>query len=179
MFQGRRKFVLAFATGLLVLTGCRHHRQAVFVSPPTTNPKPTSTTTTTLYSPQDFEYFKRVRWNTAVAKFKKEQQSEHSSSSRQLSYSSSSSASSSQQGIDWDCVAIAETGGNFHMHGSAYSSAYGIMNEAVRENATPEVASRVLNGTASKDEQLAIAEAIARRFGFRQSWGWLTVQKCS
>lgn len=79
--------------------------------------------------------------------------------------------------IDWNCVAVAETGGDFTMHGSSYSSAYGVMNEAVRENAPAEVAARILAGTASPDEQLQMAQSIAARFGI-DAWAPGTAARC-
>lgn len=79
---------------------------------------------------------------------------------------------------DWNCVAVAETGGDWTAHGSAYSSALGVMNEAVRENATPDVAARILSGTASRQEQIDMAQRIYDRFG-PTAWGTLTVEKCA
>ena len=79
---------------------------------------------------------------------------------------------------DWDCFAIAETGGDWTMHGSSYSTGLGIMNQAVRENATSEVAARALAGRASKAEQIAIGERIAARFGIR-AWAASSVAKCT
>lgn len=79
---------------------------------------------------------------------------------------------------DWDCIALAETGENWQMHGSSYSSGIGVMNQAVRENATADVADRVFAGRASKAEQVAIGERIAARFGIR-AWAAGTVDKCT
>lgn len=73
---------------------------------------------------------------------------------------------------------MAETGGNWHMTGANYSTALGIMNQAVRENASADVAARVFAGTASRAEQIAIAESIVAKFGFR-AWAASTVRKCS
>lgn len=84
---------------------------------------------------------------------------------------------SNMTGVDWDCVAMAETGGNWRMSGSRYSTALGIMDQAVRENATPEVAVRALNGTATREEQIAIGESIVRKFGLR-AWAYSTYLKC-
>lgn len=79
---------------------------------------------------------------------------------------------------DWDCVARAETGGNWQAHGSEYSSALGILNQAVREDAqTSAEAQRILTGTASRDEQVQVAEVILGRFG-RTAWAWQTRAKC-
>ena len=80
--------------------------------------------------------------------------------------------------IDWACVSVAETGGDFTAHGSSYSSAYGVMNEAVRENAPPDVAERILNGTASPSEELAMAQSVAAKHGFN-AWAPSTVARCS
>jgi hypothetical protein len=84
---------------------------------------------------------------------------------------------STGDGVDWDCVAVAETGADYTMHGSAYSSAYGVMDQAVRENAPPDVADRILAGTATKEEQLAMAQSIARKFGL-QAWARSTYERC-
>ena len=67
--------------------------------------------------------------------------------------------------VDWDAIARCETGSNWQAHGSRYSSGLGILNQAVRENATPEIAARVLAGVASREEQIAIGERIRARFG--------------
>lgn len=64
------------------------------------------------------------------------------------------------------------------MHGSAYSSAYGVMNEAVRENSSPAVAARILTGRATPAEQLRMAERIEARFGVR-AWAEGTVALCA
>ena len=80
--------------------------------------------------------------------------------------------------FDWDCVANAETGGDFHMHGSHYSSAYGVMNQAVRENAPPEIANKILSGTATPTEQLKMAEEIVVKFGVN-AWAKGTVKRCA
>ena len=78
------------------------------------------------------------------------------------------------QHYDWNAIAQCETGGDWTMHGSTYSSALGIMNQAVRENASADVAARVLTGTATRDEQIAIAERMAARFGIH---AWACGQK--
>lgn len=70
---------------------------------------------------------------------------------------------------NWDALAVCETGDDWTAHGSRYSSALGILNQAVYENATEEVAARILNGTASREEQIAVAESIAAKHGIR-SW---------
>jgi len=81
-------------------------------------------------------------------------------------------------GIDWACVALAETGANYTMHGSAYSSAYGVMNQAVRENSSPDVAARILAGTASPGEQLTMAQSIAAKHGIH-AWAAGTAARCA
>jgi hypothetical protein len=80
--------------------------------------------------------------------------------------------------FDWDCVATAETGGDYTAHGPSYSSAYGVMNEAVRENAPVDVAARILRGSASPSEQLAMAQSIAAKHGIR-AWAPGTVAMCA
>ena len=71
---------------------------------------------------------------------------------------------------DWDAVARCETGGNWNMTGSYYSTGLGMMNQAIRENSPPDVAQRELSGTASVNEIKQTAETIAARHGI-QSWG--------
>ncbi len=84
-------------------------------------------------------------------------------------------------GYNWLALAKCETGGNanaslpgpadWHMHGSVYSSAFGVVNEGVRQYASsPESAQRILNGTASPEEQLAMAVALERDNGIG-GWG--------
>ncbi len=77
----------------------------------------------------------------------------------------------------WSCIANAETGGDFTMHGSTYSTAYGIINDIVYEYASPEVQARVFSGTASASEQLDIVTRFAADHGFG-GWGVLTREKC-
>lgn len=84
----------------------------------------------------------------------------------------------SSQAIDWPCIALHETGNDTTMHGSSYSSRYGVMNQAVRENASPESAARILSGTASVEEQTVMAQRIVDRFGIR-AWAARTVELCS
>ncbi len=79
---------------------------------------------------------------------------------------------------DWSCVAMRETGADYSMHGSSYSSAFGVMNQAVRENSPPDVAERILAGTASESEQLAMAQSIEARFGI-DAWAPSTAAACS
>ncbi len=77
----------------------------------------------------------------------------------------------------WACIANAETGGDFTMHGSTYSTAYGIINDIVYEYASPEVQARVFSGTATASEQLDIVTRFAADHGFG-GWGYLTREKC-
>ena len=70
----------------------------------------------------------------------------------------------------WDAITQCETGSDYTMHGSRYSTAYGIINAAIHQNASPEVASRILAGQASKAEQLAVAKAVWAYAGDR-AWG--------
>lgn len=67
--------------------------------------------------------------------------------------------------IDWDAIAMCETGADWTMHGPRYSSALGVMNQAVREHAPPDVAQRILSGTATRDEQIAMAESVRAELG--------------
>jgi hypothetical protein len=176
--------VLACFALVPFLNACGDIHRAAEVRPPV--PHMISTTTTTLYSPQDLAYFKALaasRWHTAVAKYQEQQRwlslakSAAGASSRTSSVPVSRT-SSAAGGINWTCIAEAETGGDWTMHGSNYSTALGILNQAVRENATPEVAARVFAGTASRAEQIAIGESIVRKFGIR-AWAPSTVRKCS
>ena len=76
----------------------------------------------------------------------------------------------------WWRVAVCETGGDVHMHGSVYSSAFGVLNEAVREEADDDAsASRILAGSASYDEQLRMAKREANRYGIT-AWAWGTLR---
>ena len=79
---------------------------------------------------------------------------------------------------DWDCVALHETGADWTAHGSSYSSALGVMNQAVRENAPADVAARILAGTASRQEQIDMAQGIVNRFGVN-AWAASTVAYCT
>lgn len=78
----------------------------------------------------------------------------------------------------WACVANAETGGDYGMHGSTYSSAFGILNAGIREQATsPAEAARIIAGTATPAEELEVAQAEQRRYGW-QAWALATRRKC-
>lgn len=78
-------------------------------------------------------------------------------------------ATTTPSGYDWDAIARCETGQNWHMTGSRYSSGLGVMNQAVRENAPPDVAARILDGTASREEQIVMAETLEAKHGIH-SW---------
>jgi len=80
-------------------------------------------------------------------------------------------------GVNWACVADAETGSDWSMHGATYSTAYGMINDIVYEYASPEVQQRVFSGTASPAEQTDIAARFAADHG-TGGWGSLTRQKC-
>ena len=71
---------------------------------------------------------------------------------------------------NWDAVAQCETGSDWNMTGSYYSTGLGMMNQAITENSPPDVAQRELSGTASVNEIKETAETIAARHGIR-SWG--------
>lgn len=55
---------------------------------------------------------------------------------------------------------------------------YGVMNEAVRENASADVAARILSGRASVAEQTAMAQSVLDRHGVH-AWAEGTVEKCA
>jgi hypothetical protein len=78
----------------------------------------------------------------------------------------------------WDCIATAETGGDYSMHGSTYSTAFGMVNDIIYEYGTPEEQSAVFSGTATKAQEIDIASRFAADHGFG-GWGALTRQKCS
>lgn len=77
----------------------------------------------------------------------------------------------------WDCIAEAETGSDYTMHGSTYSTAFGMVNDIIYDYGTPEEQTAVFNGTATKETQIRIAAAFAADHGFG-GWGELTKQKC-
>ena len=70
----------------------------------------------------------------------------------------------------WDHLAQCETGSDWTMHGDIYSSAFGMINALVREMASVDVASRILSGQASKDEQIEVAERAIEKYG-PSAWG--------
>lgn len=74
-------------------------------------------------------------------------------------------------GYDWACIAQAETGSDWTMHGSQYATAFGISTGASEQ--TPES----LAGTASPEAQLGIAIAVERRAGIH-AWASNTLTKC-
>lgn len=76
----------------------------------------------------------------------------------------------------WDCIALHEQGGNWHAHSSTYSSALGILNAAIRANApSPEVAARILSGTATREEQIETAD---RLYVWAGPGAWSTSRSC-
>jgi hypothetical protein len=77
----------------------------------------------------------------------------------------------------WDCIAEAETGSDYTMHGSTYSTAFGMVNDIIYQYGTPEEQSAVFSGTATKAQQIDIASRFAADHGFG-GWGSLTKQKC-
>lgn len=79
--------------------------------------------------------------------------------------------------VDWPCVAEAETGSDWSMHGATYSTAYGMVNDIIYEYATPDVQQRVFSGTASAAEQTDIADRFAADHG-TGGWGARTREKC-
>lgn len=77
----------------------------------------------------------------------------------------------------WDCIAEAETGSDYTMHGSTYSTAFGLVNDIIFEYGTPEEQSAVFSGTATREQEIDIASRFAADHGFG-GWGALTRQKC-
>lgn len=76
------------------------------------------------------------------------------------------------------CIANAETGNDWTMHGSTYSTKYGLVNDIIRDYGSPEVQARVFSGTASDAEQLDIVRRFTGEHGFG-GFGSLTRQKCN
>lgn len=77
----------------------------------------------------------------------------------------------------WDRIATCETGANFKLAGSNYSTAYGILDQAVSENAPRDVALLILTGKSQPVVQLRLAERLATRFGIT-AWARGTL-RCS
>jgi len=71
---------------------------------------------------------------------------------------------------DWPAIANCETGGNWNVTGSYYSTGLGMMNAAIIENSPPDVAQRELSGTATVLEIVATARQIEAKHGIH-SWG--------
>ncbi len=95
---------------------------------------------------------------------------------------SSSSSTAQYGGVTdaagpWACIAEAETGTDWSMHGSTYSTAFGMVNDIIYDYGTPEEQAAVFSGTASAETQIRIASAFANDHGFG-GWGELTKQKC-
>lgn len=82
--------------------------------------------------------------------------------------------------VSWACVASSETvPPHYGVHGSEYSSAFGMMNQAVRDRAdSPASAARILAGTATPGEERRAAWRELLAFG-SGAWGALTRQKCA
>lgn len=87
--------------------------------------------------------------------------------------SSNASASSGP----WSCIAEAETGSDWTMHGATYSTAFGMVNAIIYEYGTQDEIAAVFSGTASAAQQIDIASRFAAQHGF-SGWGVLTKQKC-
>lgn len=77
----------------------------------------------------------------------------------------------------WACIAEAETGSDWTMHGSTYSTAFGMVNDIIYDYGTPEEQQAVFSGTATREQQIDIASRFAADHGFG-GWGELTKQKC-
>jgi hypothetical protein len=82
--------------------------------------------------------------------------------------------------VSWACVADAETvPPHYGVHGSHYSSAFGMLNQAIRDRAdSPASAARILAGTATPGEERRAAWRELLRFGVG-AWGVLTRAKCA
>lgn len=72
--------------------------------------------------------------------------------------------------FDWYAIAACETGGNWNVTGSRYSTGLGMENEAIRENSVPAVAARELAGTATIIEIVGTARSIESKHGIH-AWG--------
>ena len=72
--------------------------------------------------------------------------------------------------VDWFAVATCETGGDWHVTGSTYSTGLGMMNAAITENSPPDIARAELNGTSTVWDIIATAKRIDARFGIH-AWG--------
>lgn len=72
--------------------------------------------------------------------------------------------------IDWFAIAGCETGGDWHVTGSTYSTGEGMLNDAIRENSPPDVAARELAGMSSVWEIIGTAKRVEARFGVH-AWG--------
>jgi hypothetical protein len=77
----------------------------------------------------------------------------------------------------WDCIAAAETGADYTMHGATYSTAFGVINDIVYQYGTPDEQRQIFSGTASKETQIAVVSRFTAQHGFG-GWGVLTKQKC-
>lgn len=77
----------------------------------------------------------------------------------------------------WPCIAEAETGTDWSMHGSTYSTAFGLVNDIVEDYGSPEEQAAVFSGTATAEQQVDIASRFAADHGFG-GWGVLTKSKC-
>lgn len=80
----------------------------------------------------------------------------------------------------WECVAGAETRPpHYGTTGSHYSSAFGMLNQAIRDRAdNPASAARILAGVASPGEERRAAWREDLAFG-PAAWGVLTRAKCA
>jgi hypothetical protein len=81
--------------------------------------------------------------------------------------------------VSWECVGIRETGLRWDAHGAQYSSAFGMLNQAVRDRAdSPASAARILAGTASSQEEIRAAWRETLAFG-PGAWAPSTVAACT
>lgn len=88
-----------------------------------------------------------------------------------------SDSTASAPSYPWDCIANAETGGDWSMVGSTYSTGLGVINDVVYQYGSPQEAKDIMSGQASKQEQIDVVSRFTAIHGFG-GWGYLTKQKC-
>ncbi len=76
----------------------------------------------------------------------------------------------------WECISIAETGGDPAM-GETYWTEYGVIVDVIEDYGTPDEQAAIFNGTADAATRLAPVARFAADNGFG-GWGELTKEKC-
>jgi hypothetical protein len=168
----RRLPILALAFGAALLISCSDSsKPRVVVAPPTTQSR-------AQFHAPDLSVFGRwltaahardvVKWEAAAVRPQPVETLGQSGGARTVAPVTEPAAATSglwhTDGYDWQALARCETGADWRMHGSVYSTAFGIMNGA------GEMTAAALAGTASPDDQVRIAIAVERRAGIR-AWG--------